>query len=328
MTIFRGEARTRWLLRFALVVFSFAGCAPALSDVKPALSETDSGNLWFASARSLVRSWDQSRLVLGAPVVISGELRFPPGAGPFPAVILAHGCGGIRTPELGWGPLLREWGYATFVVDSFRGRGLTEVCTNARTLTGIQRIPDAYGALRIIATHPRIDTRRVVLMGFSHGGILTMGASTVWAKETFVPAGQSAFRAFVAFYPSCNFAYPERQRISAPVRIHTGELDDWTPAGPCVSLAEILKGSGQDATITVYPAAHHGFDSIGLTFLYRPDVDSGAACNLQLASILGPFPSIRETGGCLRKGATVAWNPDAAQQARRNVRAQLAELLQ
>src|SRR5437773_4825159 len=70
------------------------------------------------------------------------------------------------------------------------------------------------------------------------------------------------------------------------------------------------------------------FDSIGLTFLYRPDVDSGAACNLQLASILGPFPSIRETGGCLRKGAIVAWNPDAAQQARRNVRAQLAELLQ
>jgi hypothetical protein len=57
-------------------------------------------------------------------------------------------------------------------------------------------------------------------------------------------------------------------------------------------------------------------------------VDSGAACNLQLASILGPFPSIRETAGCLRKGATIAWNPNAAQQARRNVRSQLAELFQ
>src|SRR5207244_1206762 len=147
--------------RFALVVFSFAGCAPALSDVKPALSETDSGNLWFATGRSVVRRWGQSRLVLGAPVVISGELRFPPGAGPFPAVILAHGCGGIRTPELGWGPLLREWGYATFVVDSFRGRGLTEVCTNARTLTGIQRITDASGEPSILATLPTIDTRPV-----------------------------------------------------------------------------------------------------------------------------------------------------------------------
>jgi len=327
VTLFRGEARRRWLLRFALVVFSFAGCAPALSDVKPALSETDSGNLWFASARSLVRSWDQSRLVLGAPVVISGELRFPPGAGPFPAVILAHGCGGIRTPELGWGPLLREWGYATFVVDSFRGRGLTEVCTNARTLTGIQRIPDAYGALRFIATHPRIDTRRVALMGFSHGGILTLGASTVWAKDTYAAAGQPSFRAFVAFYPSCNVVYPERERVSAPLRIHSGELDDWTPAGPCIELTQLLKAAGQDVTITVYPGSHHSFDNIGLGYVRRPNVDSAAGCTLRAASILGPLLSLSELRSCRRKGATIAWNPEATEQARRNVRAQLAGLL-
>src|SRR6266566_3201040 len=110
-----------------------------------------------------------ARMTAGNGPAPDGNLSSPEittGAGPFPAVILAHGCSGIRTPELGWGPLLREWGYATFVVDSFRGRGFTDVCTNARTLTGIQRIPDAYGALRFIATHPRIDTRRVVLMGF------------------------------------------------------------------------------------------------------------------------------------------------------------------
>jgi dienelactone hydrolase len=89
------------------------------------------------------------------------------------------------------------------VFDSFRGRNLIEVCTNARTLTGTQRIPDAYGALRILVTHPKIDPRRVALMGFSHGGILTIGASTVWAKETFAPSGQPAFRAFLPFYPYC-----------------------------------------------------------------------------------------------------------------------------
>jgi dienelactone hydrolase len=311
----------------AFVAVWSAGCAPALKDLKPALAATDSGGIWFASAGSLVRTPDGSRFVLGDPVVISGDLRFPSGTGPFPAVILAHGCGGIGNAETGWAPVLREWGYATFVIDSFRGRNLTEVCTSARTLTGTQRIPDAYGALRILATHPKIDARRVALMGFSHGGILTMGASTAWAKETFAPSGQPAFRAFLPFYPSCNTVYPERGAISAPVRIHSGELDDWTPAGPCVRLAETLKASGQDATITVYPGAHHSFDNIGRPFLRLPDVDSGADCAFQVASILGPFPTASETTRCLRRGATIAWNPGATEQARRNVRAQLAELL-
>jgi dienelactone hydrolase len=314
-------------LFLALVAVWCAGCAPALKDLKPALSATDSGSIWFASAGSFVRTPDGSRFVPGDPVVISGDLRFPSGTGPFPAVVLAHGCGGIGNAETGWAPVLREWGYATFVIDSFRGRGLIEVCTSARTLTGTQRIPDAYGALRILATHPKIDPRRVALMGFSHGGILTMGASTVWAKETFAPSGQPAFRAFLPFYPYCNTVYPERERNSAPVRIHTGELDDWTPAGPCVRLAEILRTSGQDVTITVYPGAHHSFDNIGRPFLRLPNVDSGADCAFQIASILGPFPSPSETAQCLRKGATIAWDPKATEQARRNVRAQLPELL-
>src|SRR5262249_27232118 len=136
-----------------------------------------------------------------------------------------------------------------------------------------------------------------------------------------------AFRAFVPFYPYCNTVYPERERISAPLRIHIGELDDWTPAGPCVRLAELLKASGQDVTITVYPGARHSFDNIGRGFVHLPHVDSGPACTWGRASILGPFPPRSETAGCLRKGATIAWNPEAAAQARRNVRAQLAELL-
>jgi dienelactone hydrolase len=266
---------------------------------------------------------------MGDPAVISGDLSFPSGPGPFPAVVLAHGCGGLGNAETAWAPVLRDWGYATFVIDSFSGRGLKEVCTSASTLTGTQRIPDAYGALRILATHPKIDPARVVLMGFSHGGTLTLDASTAWAKETFAPAGRPAFRAFFPFYPFCNIVYPERDRISGPLRIHAGELDDWTPAQPCVRLAQQLKGSGQDATVTVYPGAHHSFDNVGYgsLSLYLANVDSGARCEFKIASILGPFPSRSEIGKCVRKGATIGWSPEATEQARRNVRAQLAELL-
>jgi dienelactone hydrolase len=312
--------------RLAVAVLC-ASCAPASKDLQPAPPAMESGNVRFATAGTLARKAGEPKFVTGEAVEISGDLRFPSGPGPFPAVVLAHGCEGIGNAEAGWAPLLLEWGYATFVVDSLRGRGLKEVCTSATALTGTQRIPDAYGALRLLATHPKVDPARVALMGFSHGGLLTMGASTAWAKETFAPAGRPAFRAFLAFYPWCNIVYPERARISGPVRIHAGELDDWTPAEPCVRLAQQLKGSGQDAVATVYAGAHHSFDNIGHALLRLPNVPNGAKCTFEIPSILGPFPPPSEVAKCLRKGATTAWSPEATEQARRNVRAQLADLL-
>lgn len=80
--------------------------------------------------------------MVGASVALSGELLFPEGAGPFPAVVLAHGCEGNRNVEPVWGPFLRKAGYATFNVDSLRGRGLDEVCTQPAALSPLQRVSD------------------------------------------------------------------------------------------------------------------------------------------------------------------------------------------
>ena len=232
---------TRSFLFLALAVLC-AGCAPALKDLKPTPSVNGSSNVRFATAGTLARKADEARFVMADPVVISGDLSFPSGSGPFPAVVLAHGCEGLGSAEAGWAPILREWGYATSVIDGFLERGLKEVCTSATTLTGTQRIPDAYGALRLLATHPKVDPARVALMGFSHGGILTMGAATAWAMETIAPAGRPAFRAFFAFYPFCNTVYPERERISGPVRIHTGEPSKH--AVMCEPSSQSCSGSG------------------------------------------------------------------------------------
>ena len=57
-----------WLVGCALVVMC-AGCAPALKDLKPNLTATDSGTVRFATAGSLVRTPDGSRLTPGDPVV-------------------------------------------------------------------------------------------------------------------------------------------------------------------------------------------------------------------------------------------------------------------
>ena len=309
-----------------LAALTMGACAPTLKDARTHLTAEDRGHVAFATPETLVRS-GVSRLVPAAPVVLTGELTLPAGPGPFPAVVLMHGCGGVGNAEGGWVDPLTRAGYATFVVDSFTGRGMSEVCTNGRTLVAIQRIPDAYGALRILATHPRLDATRLVLMGFSHGGGVTFGASTRWAHDRYASRAGAAFRAFFPFYPGCNSVYPERLSISAPLRIHIGEMDDWTPAAPCRDLVEALRGSGQDAEITIYRGAHHSFDNVGRPVTWLPRVDNGAGCTIDAVSILGPVNNLTDVLGCLRKGATLGWSATATEQARRNVLEQLGTLL-
>ena len=303
---------TRWLA--ALGLLTMAACAPAPDRLKPALGALDFGAVWFMT--------DERD-------VLSGDLAFPSGLGPFPAVVLMHGCSGLPSRAIdGWDPLLRSWGYATFLLDSFRGRGLQEVCTDALALTANRRIPDAYGALRILATHPKIDPDRIVLMGFSHGAIATLGAATEWARRTYAIDGQATFRTFLPFYPYCNAVVPEMAwGFAAPVRVHIGELDDWTPARTCVSLVAAARSGGANAEITVYKNAVHGFDSVGLSVQRSPNVENAADCTPQLASMKGPILNLFDLRKCMRKGATVGWNPEAMEEARRNVRAQLGELL-
>ena len=114
---------------------------------------------------------------------------------------------------------------------------------------------------------------------------------------------------------------------TAPLRIHIGDADDWTPAASCITLAQSLKASGQDVAITVYPGALHGFDNPITGFLRMPNVDNGSRCAFRLTSILGPLPLQYEVDECLAKGATLGGNPAALEAARQNVRAELAGLL-
>lgn len=308
-----------------LALIAVGGCGSDPVALAPVPAES-AGVISFETAGRLQRDGGGRFLVRDDPAVISGELLFPEGKGPFPAIVLAHGCNGNRNVERAWGKVLRGWGYATFNIDSFSGRGISEVCTQIGVLAPLERVPDVYGALRLLAMHPRIDPARIALMGFSHGGALAMIASTEWAKQTYARRGAPSFRAFFPFYPNCNGSFPERNRVAAPVRIHTGQADDWTPAQPCAELAASLRTAGQDIAIHLYPGAHHGFDQAPAREIHLPNVNNGAACFPQSPSVLGPVAR-SSVAGCLTKGATIAGSPSAAEQARRNLHAQLDELM-
>ena len=91
-----------------------------------------------------------------APAGLEGVLSLPPGPAPFPALVMLHGCTGLRTGTGAiqgklrfWAGHLRELGYATLMVDSFTPRGIDEVCTGRHMLSPVRdRADDARGALR------------------------------------------------------------------------------------------------------------------------------------------------------------------------------------
>jgi dienelactone hydrolase len=92
----------------------------------------------------------------------------PAGPGPFPAVIMLHGCGGLGGRDRMWAERLRAWGYVTLRVNSFAARGLKNVCGGG-VFGSDARVPDALAALAHVRTRPEVDPKRIALMGCSHG---------------------------------------------------------------------------------------------------------------------------------------------------------------
>lgn len=231
-------------------------------------------------------------------------LQLPEGApGPYAAVLLLHGCNGIDSNMPMWQQFLRSRGIASAAVESFRRRGVTEVCSDFARVKMHDRMQDVYKGLAEIVARPDVDPKRVAVMGFSHGGVAVLSALTSVVNMQLAP-GSPRFRAGVAVYPDCSLFRPA---FAAPILAVVGGADDWTPAVECERLAARVAPERPAFQVKVYPGAHHGFDIPGLQHQYY-----GAARNLH-----------RSNG----YGATVAGSPAATELAKQDVEAFLAREL-
>ena len=105
----------------------------------------------------------------------------PAGEGPFPVLIMLHGCGGPRPFT---GPMTEvavNAGAAVVNVDSFAPRRISRVaayatvCTGAR-LRGRERAGDFYAAMAWTRQQSWASRERVGAIGWSHGGWTIMDA--------------------------------------------------------------------------------------------------------------------------------------------------------
>jgi len=269
----------------------------------------------------------------GTTVVIWGELRLPRSeGGRLPAVILIHGSSGVGPNMPWWTRELNGIGVATFVLDSFTGRGITETATDQSRLSTGAMIVDAYRALELLATHPRIDPSRIAIMGFSKGGAVSLYASLTRFQRMYGPRGVE-FAAYLPFYPPCNIALIDDERVSdRPIRIFHGTADDWTPIASCRAYAGRLRRAGKDVQVLEFPDAHHGFDVPSLPgMLFLTQVQNGSRCFFVEREV--GWVVNRETGRpagyddpCISRGGTVGYHPRAHAEAVKAVKAILTDV--
>jgi dienelactone hydrolase len=195
----------------------------------------------------------------GKPVTISGELMLPKGDARAPAIILSHGAGGVTATEETWARELRSQGVIAFVVDSFSGRGI-RVFPSEEQLSRAGQVYDVYQALRLLATHPRVDPARIGLMGFSRGGGLTVVAAMTRSLKAQLPEGVD-FRAYLPFYPSISDAFDYGPLADRPMRIFMGTADEATSIAVVRAFTDKQRAAGADVKLFEYDGAHHSFDN-------------------------------------------------------------------
>ncbi len=188
---------------------------------------------------------------------IRGHVYKPAGEGPFPAVIIMHGCSGMDDHHTNWAQIFVSWGYAAFPIDSFGARGVANVCDKVWKVSYDDRGQDALGAAKFLQDLPYIDADKIGVIGFSHGAKSAIAATKKNLLKYIAKMDYSPIKAAVAFYPWCD-PYLDAN-IAIPTLILIGEKDDWTPANNCVSLPRVAENPGM-IDVVVYDGAYHSFD--------------------------------------------------------------------
>jgi len=190
---------------------------------------------------------------------------------PRPAVVLFHGCGGMRPHVHRYARAAAEMGVRAYVIDSFAPRGwdrnfaMSLICTGV-VLQGYERSGDVLATLWGLKKSGRVQMDRVMLAGFSHGGWSIMDLMTQRLTRPGEakladpdPALLEPLRALFLVYPYINF--PAQTNIRAWVRqpetfAVLAEKDHLTPFAHSQKIFRRLQTAGGQVETLCLPATH------------------------------------------------------------------------
>lgn len=270
----------------------------------------------------------------GTPTTLAGELRFPAGSTDrdrVGVIVLVHGSGGIGSGLYQWAREFNDLGLATFMLDGFTGRGIVSTVGEQERLGGLSMLVDAYRVLDLLAKHPRIDPKRIGILGSSKGATPALFSVLRRFHRLHGPAN-AEFAAHFVFYPSCPTTFiDELDTLDHPIRIFHGSAD--AAVATCAPYAERLKKAGRDVEFMEFPGLHHAFaEPVGRVVI--PQGQSLKNCRAEeraggaLVNLATGQPFTREDACVSREPVTLEGNAAARVQTMASIRAVLARNFQ
>ncbi|MDN5003687.1 dienelactone hydrolase family protein [Bradyrhizobium sp. GCM10027634] len=198
--------------------------------------------------------------------VLHAQLFKPEGAGPFPAVIALHGCGGLGSRSDSVQPRYRDWaerllksGSAVLLPDSYGSRELGPQCRvkEMHVKARRERVTDIAASRAWLMKQNWVARERVSLIGWANGA-----SALLWAVRPQAVARDAGpdFRAAVAFYPDCRISAGLGWSTRVPTLVLIGANDDVSSPPACRQMVDGAHGRSALARIVVYPGAYHDFD--------------------------------------------------------------------
>ncbi len=158
-------------------------------------------------------------------------------------------------------------------------------------------VADAYAGLAYLAGLSEIDASRVVLAGFSYGGMATTYALYRQIADRLAPQGL-AFVGHVAFYAPCIARFAENRTTGAPLLMLYGSDDEIIDPRRCAEVAADLRSGGTKVEMVSYLDAVHQWDGhlprrlIGRNLAecdFEVEEDGTIRDNLTHLPMAGPF---------------------------------------
>lgn len=192
-------------------------------------------------------------------VDIPASLHLPaPGTGDGSAVVVLQGLGGPKDHrERAYGAFLAERGRVALVPNSFAGRNIRWRFDDIRALflTETMMTADAFAALSYLAGRADVDPRKIFVIGFSYGGMISVLTAYRQVADLFLPDGPR-FAGHVSYY-GCSIPRLEDPRTTgSPVLMLMARRDRNVCLERTGQIAADLRTGGSPVRLEILDAYH------------------------------------------------------------------------